>query len=133
MERHYRVYTIDNQKIDVRAKDPKDAIMVALGKKNLDIRVVDSVNKANFMVELIDGKKKVKNYYLVQETQGMVQGKGYITKQEILELALEKIRENAENFQTSNPMDNPYASGVHDGILDLVKSLGIDIKESYYN
>lgn len=59
---------------------------------------------------------------------------------DIIKIAKKLIKDNADNegMKSEDPMnENPYACGVHDGILDMVSALGIDIQTSlktdYYN
>ena len=58
----------------------------------------------------------------------------------IIENAKKLINDNSDNegMSSDDPMSaNPYACGVHDGILDVMSALGVDVQETfdtdYYN
>lgn len=125
---HYMVYS-NGKGTEVRATDPRDAIKVALNKKNITIVSVKTKEGANFATELVGAKRKVVNYYKVSE----IGKERSISDTEIIAKATKLLADNEDNFTSNEKMDNEYASGVHDGIIDLLLKLGIDIGEDYYN
>ena len=59
---------------------------------------------------------------------------------EIVMKAKELLASNEENFSVDGDNekidDNPYAAGVHDGIIDMLSNLGVnleEINEEWYN
>lgn len=55
-------------------------------------------------------------------------------KQIVIAEAQQLLASNEENFNTDDDNekinDNPYAAGVHDGIIDMLQHLGIDTEEA---
>ena len=51
------------------------------------------------------------------------------TQEEILKITNKLFTDNRENEGADDIDKNPYAAGVHDGILDVLTSLGIDCEE----
>lgn len=55
-------------------------------------------------------------------------------KQIVITEAQQLLASNEENFNTDDDNekinDNPYATGVHDGIIDMLEHLGIDTEEA---
>ena len=66
---HYMIYT-QNNRTKVSANNPRDAIKVFLNTNDLIIMPLKTKDGANFVVELIDSKRKSSNYYNVQHNQG---------------------------------------------------------------
>ena len=62
-------------------------------------------------------------------------------KKIVIEEAKKLLASNEENFETDDDNEkineNPYATGVHDGIIDMLQHLGInveeDMDEGWYN
>lgn len=52
-----------------------------------------------------------------------------ITVDKIKKVAQELLKSNSENDNYDDMTKNPYACGVHDGILDVIAGLGITIKD----
>lgn len=54
---------------------------------------------------------------------------------EIIESLMKSNDENFENIETYEDKSyaRGYAEGVHDGLLDILNELGIEIDEEYYN
>ena len=55
------------------------------------------------------------------------------TQDEILKIANKLFTDNRENENADDINKNPYAAGVHDGILDMLTNLGIDCEEKFIN
>ena len=55
------------------------------------------------------------------------------TQEEILKIANKLFTDNRENENADDINKNPYAAGVHDGILDMLTNLGIDCEEDFIN
>lgn len=55
------------------------------------------------------------------------------TQEEILKIANKLFTDNRENENADDINKNPYAAGVHDGILDMLTNLGIDCEEKFIN
>ena len=55
------------------------------------------------------------------------------TQEEILKITNKLFTDNRENEGADDIDKNPYAAGVHDGILDVLTSLGIDCEEEFIN
>ena len=54
-------------------------------------------------------------------------------EKEILKITNKLFTDNRENEGADDIDKNPYAAGVHDGILDVLTSLGIDCEEEFIN
>lgn len=54
-------------------------------------------------------------------------------QEEILKIANKLFADNRENDGTDDINKNPYAAGVHDGILDILTALGIECEEDFLN
>ena len=55
------------------------------------------------------------------------------TQNEILKIANKLLADNRKNENADDVDKNPYAAGVHDGILDVLTNLKIDSKEKFLN
>ena len=55
------------------------------------------------------------------------------TQDEILKIANKLLADNRKNENADDVDKNPYAAGVHDGILDVLTNLKIDSKEEFLN
>ena len=55
------------------------------------------------------------------------------TQDEILKIANKLLADNRKNENADDVDKNPYAAGVHDGILDVLTNLKIDSKEKFLN
>lgn len=55
------------------------------------------------------------------------------TQNEILKIANKLLADNRKNKNADDVDKNPYAAGVHDGILDVLTNLKIDSKEKFLN
>ena len=55
------------------------------------------------------------------------------TQNEILKIANKLLADNRKNENTDDVDKNPYAAGVHDGILYVLTNLKIDSKEKFLN
>lgn len=55
------------------------------------------------------------------------------TQNEILKIANKLLADNRKNENADDVDKNPYAAGVHDGILDVLTNLKIDSKEEFLN
>lgn len=55
------------------------------------------------------------------------------TQEEILKITNKLFTDNRENEGADDIDKNPYAAGVHDGILDVLTSFGIDCEEEFIN
>lgn len=55
------------------------------------------------------------------------------TAEDILRLAQKLIHDNAENADANDIDKNPYACGVHDGIIDMLVGLGLQIDDEWIN
>lgn len=53
------------------------------------------------------------------------------TQEEILKIANKLFADNRGNEVADDINKNPYAAGVHDGIWDVLTSLGIDCEEGF--
>lgn len=55
------------------------------------------------------------------------------TQEEILKIANKLFADNRENEGADDINKNPYAAGVHDGILNVLTSLSIECEEGFIN
>lgn len=55
------------------------------------------------------------------------------TEEEIIKIANKLFTDNRKNESADDIDKNPYAAGVHDGILDMLTNLGIDCEEEFIN
>lgn len=55
------------------------------------------------------------------------------TQEEILKIANKLFADNRENEGADDINKNPYAAGVHDGILDVLTGLSIECEEEFIN
>ena len=55
------------------------------------------------------------------------------TQEEILKITNKLFADNRENEGADDVDKNPYAAGVHDGILDVFTEFGIDSEEEFLN
>lgn len=55
------------------------------------------------------------------------------SQEEILKIANKLFADNRENESADDINKNPYAAGVHDGILDVLTSLEIECDEEFLN
>lgn len=55
------------------------------------------------------------------------------TEEQILKVAVALWQGNSGNPNSDNIDKNPYACGVHDGILDVLSELGIKTNEEWIN